>query len=142
MCPDVLQYLTYFAGRTERIQLGSMVVVLPWHDPLRVAEQVIMLDHMSNGRFILGIGRGLGRVEFEGFGVNQEDSRAIFVEAAQMHPRRRSRTASSSIDGKLREAGAPRAAAAPVQVVPRPHLRRRRLARVVARSWRSSASAS
>ena len=84
MCPDVLQYLTYFAGRTQRIQLGSMVVVLPWHDPLRVAEQVVMLDHMSNGRFIFGIGRGLGKVEFEGFGVNQEDSREIFVEATQM----------------------------------------------------------
>jgi alkanesulfonate monooxygenase SsuD/methylene tetrahydromethanopterin reductase-like flavin-dependent oxidoreductase (luciferase family) len=84
MCPDVLQYLTYFAGRTQRIQLGSMVVVLPWHDPMRVAEQVVMLDHMSNGRFILGLGRGLGRVEFEGFGVNQEDSREIFVESAQM----------------------------------------------------------
>ena len=84
MCPDVLQYLTYFAGRTETIQLGSMVVVLPWHDPLRVAEQVVMLDHMSNGRLILGIGRGLGRVEFEGFGVHQEDSREIFVESAQM----------------------------------------------------------
>lgn len=83
MCPDVLQYLTYFAGRTETIQLGSMVVVLPWHDPLRVAEQVVMLDHMSNGRLILGIGRGLGRVEFEGFGVHQENSREIFVESAQ-----------------------------------------------------------
>jgi alkanesulfonate monooxygenase SsuD/methylene tetrahydromethanopterin reductase-like flavin-dependent oxidoreductase (luciferase family) len=84
MCPDVLQYLTYFAGRTHRIQLGSMVVVLPWHDPMRVAEQVVMLDHFSNGRFILGIGRGLGRVEFEGFGVNQEESRERFTEAAQM----------------------------------------------------------
>jgi alkanesulfonate monooxygenase SsuD/methylene tetrahydromethanopterin reductase-like flavin-dependent oxidoreductase (luciferase family) len=84
MCPDVLQYLTYFAGRTEKIQLGSMVVVLPWHDPMRVAEQVVMLDHLSDGRFVLGIGRGLGRVEFEGFGVEQEDSRAIFVESAQM----------------------------------------------------------
>ena len=83
MCPDVLQYLTYFAGRTQNIQLGSMVVVLPWHQPVRVAEQVLMLDHMSNGRLILGIGRGLGRVEFEGFGVNQEDSRPMFVEAAQ-----------------------------------------------------------
>jgi alkanesulfonate monooxygenase SsuD/methylene tetrahydromethanopterin reductase-like flavin-dependent oxidoreductase (luciferase family) len=83
MCPDVLQYLSYFAGRTQRIQLGSMVVVLPWHDPVRVAEQVIVLDHMSNGRLILGIGRGLGRVEFEGFGVEQGDSRAIFVEAAE-----------------------------------------------------------
>jgi alkanesulfonate monooxygenase SsuD/methylene tetrahydromethanopterin reductase-like flavin-dependent oxidoreductase (luciferase family) len=84
MCPDVLQYLTYFAGRTRRIQLGSMVVVLPWHNPLRVAEQVVVLDHLSNGRLILGIGRGLGRVEFEGFGVDQEDSRARFVESAQM----------------------------------------------------------
>jgi len=84
MCPDVLQYLTYFAGRTERIQLGSMVVVLPWHHPMRVAEEVVMLDHLSNGRVIFGIGRGLGRVEFEGFGVNQEDSREFFTEAAQM----------------------------------------------------------
>src|SRR5271156_259176 len=40
MCPDVLQFLTYFAGRTKTIQLGSMVVVMPWHDPMRVAEQV------------------------------------------------------------------------------------------------------
>jgi alkanesulfonate monooxygenase SsuD/methylene tetrahydromethanopterin reductase-like flavin-dependent oxidoreductase (luciferase family) len=84
MCPDVLQHLTYFAGRTERIQLGSMVVVLPWHHPMRVAEQVVMLDHLSNGRFIFGIGRGLGRVEFDGFGVSQADSREIFVESAQM----------------------------------------------------------
>jgi alkanesulfonate monooxygenase SsuD/methylene tetrahydromethanopterin reductase-like flavin-dependent oxidoreductase (luciferase family) len=84
MCPDVLQYLTYFAGRTQRIQLGSMVVVLPWHQPIRVAEQVVMLDHMSNGRVILGIGRGLGRVEFEGFGVRQDESRERFVEYAQM----------------------------------------------------------
>ena len=84
MCPDVLQYLTYFAGRTAHIQLGSMVVVLPWHDPMRVAEQVAVLDHVSNGRAVLGIGRGLGRVEFEGFGVEQGDSRGIFVESAEM----------------------------------------------------------
>jgi alkanesulfonate monooxygenase SsuD/methylene tetrahydromethanopterin reductase-like flavin-dependent oxidoreductase (luciferase family) len=84
MCPDVLQYLTYFAGRTEHVQLGSMVVVLPWHNPVRVTEQVVMLDHMSNGRVILGIGRGLGRVEFEGFGVDQEQSRLFFTESAQL----------------------------------------------------------
>jgi alkanesulfonate monooxygenase SsuD/methylene tetrahydromethanopterin reductase-like flavin-dependent oxidoreductase (luciferase family) len=84
MCPDVLQYLTYFAARTKTVQLGSMVVVLPWHDPMRVAEQVAMLDHMSDGRFVLGLGRGLGRVEFEGFGKDQEQSRQFFVEAAQM----------------------------------------------------------
>jgi alkanesulfonate monooxygenase SsuD/methylene tetrahydromethanopterin reductase-like flavin-dependent oxidoreductase (luciferase family) len=84
MCPDVLQYLTYFAAKTEKIKLGSMVVVLPWHDPLRVAEQVAVLDHLSNGRLILGLGRGLGRVEFDGFRLKMEDSRGIFVESAKM----------------------------------------------------------
>ena len=84
MCPDVLQFLSYLAGRTRRVQLGSMVVVLPWHDPLRVAEQVAMLDALSGGRAILGIGRGLGRVEFEGFRVPMDESRARFVESAQM----------------------------------------------------------
>src|SRR3990170_4001815 len=61
MCPDVLQFLTYMAARTSKVQLGSMVVVLPWHDPLRVAEQVAMLDALSGGRMVFGIGRGLGR---------------------------------------------------------------------------------
>src|SRR6516225_12253847 len=84
MCPDVLQYLTYFAGRTRRVQLGSMVVVLPWHDPMRVAEQVSVLDHVSNGRFVLGLGRGLGRVEFDGFGVSMDSSRERFTESAEM----------------------------------------------------------
>ncbi len=84
MCPDVLQFLTWVAAKTTRVRLGSMVVVLPWHDPMRVAEQVSLLDHMSDGRVILGIGRGLGRVEFEGFRLDMETSRARFVESAQM----------------------------------------------------------
>jgi alkanesulfonate monooxygenase SsuD/methylene tetrahydromethanopterin reductase-like flavin-dependent oxidoreductase (luciferase family) len=84
MCPDVLQFLTYMAGRTTTIQLGSMVVVLPWHDPVRVAEQVSMLDSLSGGRVIFGMGRGLGRVEFEGFRVPMGESRERFVESAEM----------------------------------------------------------
>ncbi|MGH7786331.1 MAG: LLM class flavin-dependent oxidoreductase [Candidatus Binatia bacterium] len=84
MCPDVLQMLTYFAGRSETLLLGSMVVVLPWHNPMRVAEEVSMLDHLSNGRLILGLGRGLGRIEFEGMGVDMNASRDIFIESAQM----------------------------------------------------------
>src|SRR5713101_227179 len=84
MCPDVLQFLTYMAGRTTRVALGSMVVVLPWHDPLRVAEEVSMLDSISGGRMILGLGRGAGKVEFEGFRVPMGESRERFVEYAQM----------------------------------------------------------
>jgi hypothetical protein len=71
MCPDVLQFLSYMAGKTSHVKLGSMVVVLPWHDPIRVAEQISLLDHLSNGRFILGLGRGLARVEYEGFRLDQ-----------------------------------------------------------------------
>jgi alkanesulfonate monooxygenase SsuD/methylene tetrahydromethanopterin reductase-like flavin-dependent oxidoreductase (luciferase family) len=84
MCPDVMQFLTYMAGCTERIQLGSMVCVLPWHDPIRVAEQISMLDALSGGRTILGIGRGTGRVEFDGFRVEMPEARARFAEAADM----------------------------------------------------------
>ena len=84
MCPDVLQFLSYAAGRTREILLGSMVVVLPWHDPMRVAEQVAMLDNLSGGRLILGLGRGLGRVEFDGFRVDMADSRPMFIESAKM----------------------------------------------------------
>ena len=84
MCPDVLQFLSYMAGRTRTIQLGSMVVVLPWHDPMRVAEEVSMLDNLSGGRLILGMGRGAGKVEFDGFRLSMDESRPRFVECAEM----------------------------------------------------------
>ena len=84
MCPDVLQFLTYMAGRTERARLGSMVVVLPWHDPMRVAEEVAMLDNISGGRLILGLGRGAGKVEFDGFRLSMDESRQRFTESAEM----------------------------------------------------------
>jgi alkanesulfonate monooxygenase SsuD/methylene tetrahydromethanopterin reductase-like flavin-dependent oxidoreductase (luciferase family) len=84
MCPDVLQFLTYMAGRTQRAQLGSMVVVLPWHDPMRVAEEVSMLDSISGGRLILGLGRGAGKVEFDGFRLSMDESRPRFIECAEM----------------------------------------------------------
>ena len=83
MCPDPVQLLTYLAARTSRIQLGTGVIVLPWHDPMRVAEQITLLDNLSGGRLILGIGRGLARVEYEGFGVDMNTSRGRFVEMAE-----------------------------------------------------------
>jgi alkanesulfonate monooxygenase SsuD/methylene tetrahydromethanopterin reductase-like flavin-dependent oxidoreductase (luciferase family) len=84
MCPDVVQFLTYMAGKTTRIKLGSAVVVVPWHDPIRVAEQASVLDHLSNGRMIMGLGRGLARVEYEGFRIDQNEGRNLFVEHAQL----------------------------------------------------------
>jgi alkanesulfonate monooxygenase SsuD/methylene tetrahydromethanopterin reductase-like flavin-dependent oxidoreductase (luciferase family) len=84
MCPDVIQFLTYIAGKTQWVKLGSMVVVLPWHDPVRIAEQIVLLDHLSGGRVILGLGRGLARVEYEGFRIDQNDGRQRFLEYAEL----------------------------------------------------------
>src|SRR5947208_17045620 len=67
MCPDVVQFLSYMSGRTRNLKLGSMVVLLPWHDPMRCAEQISILDPLSGGRMILGLGRGAVQVEFDGF---------------------------------------------------------------------------
>jgi len=83
MTPNVLNFLTYMAGRTKTVRLGSMVVVLPWHNPLRVVEDTLLLDHYSGGRAILGIGRGLGAMEFGGFGIEMSDTRDMFVEKAE-----------------------------------------------------------
>src|SRR4051794_11613929 len=82
LCPDPLQLLTYLAGQTRRIQLGTAVIVLPWHDPVSVAEQIALLDNLSGGRVILGVGRGLAKVEYEGFRVPMDTSRERFVEYA------------------------------------------------------------
>lgn len=83
MRPDVYQFLSYCAGRTKTAQLGFMVLALPWHDSLRAAEEVGMLDNISGGHVILGIGRGVVKVEFDGFRLDMGKSRKRFVEAAQ-----------------------------------------------------------
>ena len=84
MCPDAVQFLSYMAGRTKTAKLGTMVIVLPWHDPIRVAEQISLLDHVSGGRMILGFGRGLARVEYDGFRIDQNEGRERFVEYAEL----------------------------------------------------------
>ncbi len=83
MTPDTLQFLTYMAGRTKKIRLGSLVVILPWHKPLRVAENMTLLDQFSNGRYIVGVGRGLGAFEMEGWNVDMSATRGIFNESAE-----------------------------------------------------------
>ena len=72
--------LAAIAERTSRIRLGTGVVVLPFHHPLRVAEDFAFLDHLSDGRVSLGVGRGYQPIEYNGFGVDQTASREIFNE--------------------------------------------------------------
>jgi alkanesulfonate monooxygenase SsuD/methylene tetrahydromethanopterin reductase-like flavin-dependent oxidoreductase (luciferase family) len=83
MTPNVPQFLAFVAGQTKRIKLGTTVTVLPWQDPVRTAESFILLDYFSEGRAVLGIGRGLGASEFEGFRVPMGESRGRFTEYAE-----------------------------------------------------------
>lgn len=84
MCPDNLQLMSYLAARTSRIKLGTGAVILPWNDPLRVVEKVTMLDILSEGRVVFGMGRGLAKMEYEGFREDMNASRGKFDEAAAM----------------------------------------------------------
>lgn len=83
-CPDNLQLMTHLAALYPDIDLGTAAVILPWHDPLRVAEQVSMLDLLCKGRLRFGMGRGLARREFEAFRGTMDESRERFDEAAPM----------------------------------------------------------
>jgi len=83
-CPDNLQLMTYLAGQFSHIDFGTAAVILPWHDPLRVAEQVSMLDMLCKGRLRFGMGRGLARREFTAFRGTMDESRGRFDEAAAM----------------------------------------------------------
>ena len=84
MSPSPLQFLSYYAGRTKRITLGTAVIVLPWHDPIRVAEQIALLDILSGGRCVFGFGRGAARVEYEGFRIPMDEARPRFKEAFEI----------------------------------------------------------
>jgi len=76
-----LMLLTALAMRTTRLRLGSAVMVLPWHNPVLLAEQAATLDLISNGRLDLGVGKGYRHSEFKGFQIAPEEAEARFDEA-------------------------------------------------------------
>lgn len=84
MCPDNFLFLAHVAGQTKNIKLGTGAVILPWNDPLRVAEKALMLDNISKGRVLFGVGRGLSRTEYVPFNIPLEETRERFDESAHM----------------------------------------------------------
>jgi alkanesulfonate monooxygenase SsuD/methylene tetrahydromethanopterin reductase-like flavin-dependent oxidoreductase (luciferase family) len=82
--PDNVQLMSYLTALHPDIDVGTAAIILPWHDPLRVAENVAVLDLLSKGRLRLGLGRGLARREFAAFRLSMDDSRGRFDEAAPM----------------------------------------------------------
>ncbi len=79
-----LVLLTGLAMRTTRLRLGSAVMVLPWHNPVLLAEQAATLDLISGGRLDFGIGKGYRHSEFTGFQVPPEEADARFNEAVDV----------------------------------------------------------
>ncbi|WP_426226378.1 LLM class flavin-dependent oxidoreductase [Pseudarthrobacter sp. DSP2-3-2b1] len=84
MCPDNLLLMANIAGQTKDIKLGTGAIIVPWNDPLRVAEKALMVDTLSKGRLLLGVGRGLSRKEYVPFRIPLEETRERFDEASAM----------------------------------------------------------
>jgi alkanesulfonate monooxygenase SsuD/methylene tetrahydromethanopterin reductase-like flavin-dependent oxidoreductase (luciferase family) len=79
-----LNLLTWVAAKTKTLRVGTAVMVLPWHNPVLLAEQAATLDLLSGGRLDLGIGKGYRYNEFKGFGIPMEEAEARFDEALEV----------------------------------------------------------
>ena len=81
MQPNPLQYLAYWAGRTNRVDVGTAVIVAPWWNPVRLAHEISMLDILLKGRRLhLGIGRGISPHEYASLGYPMEESHKYFYD--------------------------------------------------------------
>jgi alkanesulfonate monooxygenase SsuD/methylene tetrahydromethanopterin reductase-like flavin-dependent oxidoreductase (luciferase family) len=82
--PNIFTMLANLAARTERLRLGTGIVVLPLHNPIHVAEEAAMVDLLSEGRLEVGVGRGYQSIEFENFGLDLGEARDRFNECLDM----------------------------------------------------------
>jgi alkanesulfonate monooxygenase SsuD/methylene tetrahydromethanopterin reductase-like flavin-dependent oxidoreductase (luciferase family) len=79
-----LNLLTFIAARTKTLRLGTAVIVLPWHNPVLLAEQTATLDLLSQGRLDFGIGSGYRYKEFAGFAMPMEEAAERFDESLEV----------------------------------------------------------
>jgi alkanesulfonate monooxygenase SsuD/methylene tetrahydromethanopterin reductase-like flavin-dependent oxidoreductase (luciferase family) len=84
VCPSVHMVGTLAAARTQRLRIGTAVSLAPFYHPLRLAEEVALLDLLSGGRVNWGAGRGFARVEFTAFGVPPKESTSRFRETVEI----------------------------------------------------------
>ena len=84
VCPSVHMMGTMAAARTKRLRIGTAVSLAPFYNPLRLAEEVALLDVLSGGRVNWGAGRGFERSEFAAFGIPGEESAPRFHEAVEI----------------------------------------------------------
>jgi alkanesulfonate monooxygenase SsuD/methylene tetrahydromethanopterin reductase-like flavin-dependent oxidoreductase (luciferase family) len=89
------------AARTKRIRLGTAVAVLPWHNPIETAQDYATVDLLSDGRLDFGVGRGLFKGEFDGYGVPWGEAQARFDESLDIILKAWTSNGDFSYDGKF-----------------------------------------
>ena len=82
MAPSPNVFLAAVAQRTRRLRFGPLVYALPLHHPLRLIEEICMLDQMSGGRLDIGFGRGSSPIELALYGVDPDEAQAIYAKAS------------------------------------------------------------
>ena len=78
--PSPLLLMAHIAARFPDLSLGTSVLVLPWYHPLRLAEEISMLNSLTRGTLHLGIGRGTAKMEYDAYGIDMNEGRARFAE--------------------------------------------------------------
>jgi alkanesulfonate monooxygenase SsuD/methylene tetrahydromethanopterin reductase-like flavin-dependent oxidoreductase (luciferase family) len=84
MAPSPSVFLAAVAARTQRLRFGPLVYALPLYHPLRVIEEICMLDHLSGGRLEIGFGRGSTPVELAFYGADPKTAPAVYAEALEL----------------------------------------------------------
>src|SRR5262245_46196785 len=84
MAPSPSVFLAAVAQRTTRLRFGPLVWPMPLHHPLRLIEEICMLDQLSGGRLELGFGRGAAPIELEYYGIDPQDAQEIYAEAVEL----------------------------------------------------------
>ncbi|HTY56503.1 MAG TPA: LLM class flavin-dependent oxidoreductase [Candidatus Binataceae bacterium] len=98
--PSLLPIAAAIGARTERVRIGTFVVLLPLHHPLRIAEDAATVDIISKGRFDLGLGQGYRSEEFEGFDIPRKERGARLEEGTEIIRRAWTETG-FSVDGRF-----------------------------------------
>ena len=81
-CPGI--WLSAIAARTKRLRFGPLVYLLPLYHPIKLLEEICMLDQMSGGRMMLGVGRGISPIEMEYFGCDPAKTPAMYAETLEI----------------------------------------------------------
>ncbi len=84
MAPSPSVFLSSVAQRTRKLRFGPLVWAMPLHHPLRLIEEICMLDQMSGGRLEIGFGRGSVPIEIEYYGADPDEAQEIYAEAVEL----------------------------------------------------------